>query len=94
MEFRHRGRFKIIHAKTDEHLATFHCEEGHRSVGLPTLREALPQHDSKSVSIDKVVWDDYDEVTVFVKARKRSEDRKDEAKEKRVKRRRKRRKRR
>jgi hypothetical protein len=94
MEHRHKGRFRILHAKTGELLATYFCEEDHRAVDVQTLGRALPQYECKNISIAKVVWDDYDEVTVFVKAKKVPEGQKKKVKEKRAKARGKRRKRR
>ena len=94
MEHRHKGRFRILHAKTGELLATFFCEKDHRSVDVLTLGKALPQYECKNISIAKVVWEDYDEVTVFVKAKKVPEGQKEKVKEKRARRKKKRRKRR
>ena len=94
MEHRHKGRFRVIHAKTGDLLVTFRCETEHQSVDVLTLAKALPQYECKNISIAKVVWDDYDEVTVFVKAKKVPEGQKKKVKEKRAKARRKRRKRR
>ena len=85
MEHRHKGRFRVIHAKTGELLATFRCEEDHLAVDVQTLGRALPQYECKNISIAKVVWDDYDEVTVYVKAKKLPEGQKMKEKEKRVK---------
>ena len=94
MEHRHKGRFRVIHAKTGELLATFRCEEDHQSIDMLALAKALPQYKCKNISIAKVLWDDYDEVTVFVKAKKEPEGQKKKVKEKRARRRRRQRKKR
>lgn len=91
MEFRHKGHFRIIHAKTGELLATFPCEEDNQSVDMPTLRRFLPDYERKNMSIARVVWEGYDEVAVFVKAKKKPDDPKGSARDKRIARRRKRR---
>ena len=73
MEFRHKGRFRIIDVETGERLETIFCEEGKDTVDVRTLGKLLPRLADKFFTITRVVWDDYDEINLYVRTEEKPE---------------------
>ncbi len=63
-ERRVRGKFIVVDGNSGQNLGSFFNDEGIQTLSPERIKELLPRLAGRAVRIDRIDWQNYDEVTV------------------------------